>query len=141
MTSPPIMTEPGRPISEAARVMTASGVNRLPVVEQGRLVGIVTRADLARAFVRSDEELASTIREDVLVRILWLDPATFAVDVSNGVASIRRRVERRSTAEMIERTIAMVPGIVDVTCEVAWTLDDSEIKSGSLDPVFPFGPR
>jgi len=121
--------------------MTARGVNRLPVVDDGRLVGIVTRADLVRAYVRSDEELAATIRDDVLLRILWLDPAGFTVAVHDGVASISGRVERRSTAEMIERAVSMVPGIVNVAADLPWAVDDSRDEPASLDLVFPMSPR
>jgi CBS domain-containing protein len=141
MTSPAITIEPDRPVSEAARTMTASRVNRLPVVDRGRLVGIVTRSDLVQAFVRSDEELAATIRDDVLLHTLWLDPARFTVEVRNGVASIVGRVERRSTAEMVERAVGMVPGIVGVMCQVNWAMDDRDVGPVTADPVFPFGPR
>ena len=55
MTSPAVKTRPNRPVSEAASVMVEQNVKRLPVVDDsGTLVGIVTRADLVRAFVRSD---------------------------------------------------------------------------------------
>jgi CBS domain-containing protein len=137
MTAPALTIAPGRHISEAAALMTGRGVNRLPVVDDGHLVGIVTRADLVRAYVRSDDELAATIRDDVLLRILWLDPAQFTVSVSDGVASIGGRVERRSTAEMVERAVGMVPGIVDVDSALSWALDDSRDESASLDLVFP----
>lgn len=141
MTAPAVTTRPGCPITEAAAIMTARGINRLPVLDEGRLVGIVTRSDLVRAYVRSDDELAATIRQDVLHRILWLDPATFTVIVDGGVASISGRVGRRSTAEAIERSVGMVPGIVDVHADVAWSLDDSQLEPASLDPLFPFGPQ
>ncbi len=141
MTAPAITIESNCRISEAAALMIARRVNRLPVVEQGRLVGIVTRADLVRAYVRSDEQLTETIRQEVLLRILWLDPALFAVIVTDGVASISGRVERRSTAEMIEPSVGMVPGIVDVHADVAWNVDDSRTQPAALDLVFPFGPR
>lgn len=141
MSAPPVTIESSRPITEAAAVMTARGVNRLPVVDDGRLVGIVTRADLVRAYVRSDEELERAIREDVLLRILWLDPNLFTVTVTDGAVSISGRVERRSTAEMIERAVSMVPGIVHVKTDVVWVLEDSQIQPPSRDPVFPFGPR
>lgn len=141
MTAPAITIDSHRRISEAAAMMTARRMNRLPVVDDGQLVGIVTRADLVRAYVRSDDELASTIRDAVLLRILWLDPALFTVDVVEGVASVSGRVPRRSTAEMIAHLVAMVPGIVDVQADVSWETDDSHVKPTSLDAVFPFGPR
>ena len=101
MTTPAVTIGSGRPISEAAALMTARKVNRLPVVDDGRLVGIVTRADLVRAYVRSDHELTETIRDEVLLHILWLDPTSFNVTVTDGVASIKGHVQRKSTAEMI----------------------------------------
>jgi CBS domain-containing protein len=116
-------------------------VNRLPVVEGGRLLGIVTRADLVRAFVRSDEEIAATIRDEVLLRLLWLDPAGFDIAVRDGVVSISGRLERRSTATSIETAIAMVPGVVGIEADLPWSLDDRKLEPVSFDPVFPFGPR
>ena len=141
MTSPAVTITSGRSIHEAAAIMTARRVNRLPVVDEGEMVGIVSRADLVRAYVRSDDELAATIRQDVILRILWLDPALFTVDVKDGVASISGRVERRSTAEMIERSVRLVPGVVDVHASVSWSMDDRKLEPAGRDPVFPFGPR
>lgn len=141
MTAPAVTIEPGRRIIEAAAIMTTRRLNRLPVVENGRLVGIVTRADLVRAYVSSDEELVRTIREEVLLRTLWLDPVPFDVRVVDGVAAIRGRVERRSTAEMIERAVALVPGIVDVNAAIEWSLDDRQLEPVSIDAVFPFSPK
>ncbi len=141
MTSPALTIGPDARIADAAALMTSRHVNRLPVVDDGHLVGIVTRADLVRAYIRSDDELARTIREDVLLRILWLDPARFEVQVKDGVASVRGQADRRSTAEMVGRVVAMVPGIVDVVDFVTWALDDSELKPSTPDMVFPFGPH
>lgn len=141
MTAPAITVRPTSSTNEAARMMTAQRVNRLPVVDEGRLIGIVTRADLVRAFVRTDEELQATIRDEVLLHILWLDPAQFDVQVKDGVANIGGRVERRSTAEMVEQAVGMVPGVMDVRSSVHWSLDDSRIKPTTPDPVFPFSPR
>ncbi|HXG39942.1 MAG TPA: CBS domain-containing protein [Candidatus Limnocylindrales bacterium] len=140
MTSPAVTIEPGRRISEAAAMMTSRGVNRLPVVESGRLVGIVTRADLVRAYVRSDEQLDRAIREDVFRRILWLNPDQFEIVVADGVATIRGQVDRRSTAEMIDRIVAIVPGVIAVRTDVSWAIDDSRIEPPVRDPVFPFSP-
>jgi CBS domain-containing protein len=141
MTSPAVTIEPLAPISRAAALMTSRKVNRLPVMEDGRLVGIVTRADLVRSYVRSDEELRNTISHDVLHQLLWLDPASFTVLVHDGVASISGHVERRSTAEMIERSVAMVPGIVNVRASVTWRFEDRELVPAERDPAFPYSPN
>ena len=139
MTTPAITMEPSRSIQDAAAVMTERRVNRLPVVESGRLIGIVTRADLVRAYLRTDEELVRTIRQDVLHRILWLDPSTFDVSVHNGEACVRGNVERRSTARIVEEAIAMVPGIVSLSADVGWSFDDRDLVPASRDVAFPYG--
>jgi hypothetical protein len=72
---------------------------------------------------------------------MWLDPALFTVIVRDGVASISGRVERRSTAEMIEETVRMVPGIVATHMSVSWSVDDRQLKSAEDYPFFPFGGR
>ena len=49
MTRDPDTVGPDTTVHEAARLVHESGHNRLPVVEDGRLVGIVTRVDLLGA--------------------------------------------------------------------------------------------
>ena len=141
MTSPAITVRAGQTLAEAARLMTGRLVNRLVVMDGDKLVGIVSRADLVRAFVRADEELANTIRDEVLLRIMWLDPAGFRVRVTHGVATITGHAERRSTAEAIESAVAMVPGIVGVKADITWSMDDADIRPARVDPFFPYSPR
>jgi CBS domain-containing protein len=52
MTEDPITIEPSASVHEAARTISRSKHNRLPVVEHGRLVGVVTRVDVLEALVR-----------------------------------------------------------------------------------------
>jgi CBS domain-containing protein len=49
MTSDPDTVSPDTTVQEAARIIHESGHNRLPVVEEGRLVGVVTRLDVLGA--------------------------------------------------------------------------------------------
>lgn len=53
----PITIAPDRPVTEAVRRMLANKVGALPVVAQGKVVGIVTRTNLLQAFLRSQAEL------------------------------------------------------------------------------------
>jgi CBS domain-containing protein len=52
MTPDPVTIEPGATVAEAARVIARRRHNRLPVVEHGRLVGVVTRLDVLEALTR-----------------------------------------------------------------------------------------
>jgi CBS domain-containing protein len=49
MTEDPTTIEPDADVRDAGKVIARSGHNRLPVVEHGRLVGVITRADVLRA--------------------------------------------------------------------------------------------
>jgi CBS domain-containing protein len=49
MTADPTTVAPDADVRDAARVISDSGHNRLPVVEHGRLVGVITRSDVLRA--------------------------------------------------------------------------------------------
>lgn len=139
MTSPAVTVEAGRSLQAAAELMTRLGINRLPVVDgEGRLVGIASRADLVRAFVRSDAELVEAIRSEVLLDSMWLDPETFEVTASDGNVRVRGRVQRRSTADMLERFVSMVPGVVAVDADIAWSVDDRDIEAPGKDLISPY---
>jgi CBS domain-containing protein len=121
MTAPALTIAPDRTVAEAAGMMVDEGVNRLPVVgAAGELVGIVTRADLVRAFVRTDEELAEDIREGVLLKALWITPGNVNVVVNEGVVRLSGEVENRATAEMLPDFVQQVPGVVAVRSDVTW---------------------
>jgi len=140
MTTPAITISAEAPIAEAAGTMTRSRVNRLPVVEGETLVGVISRADVVRAIVQTDEALAKAIREDVLYRTLWLDPDRFNVVVTNGEARISGEAERRSEADMIERVTAMVPGVISVSTQLTWKLDDRGLEAPERDLVSSYKP-
>ncbi|HEX8066012.1 MAG TPA: CBS domain-containing protein [Thermoleophilaceae bacterium] len=54
MTEDPVTVEADDPLRKAARLISDTGHNRLPVTEDGRLVGVVTRADVLRALATHD---------------------------------------------------------------------------------------
>ena len=56
MTADPITIEPSATVREAARLIARKKHNRLPVIEHGRLVGVVTRVDVLDALTTDDED-------------------------------------------------------------------------------------
>lgn len=131
MTAPAKTIAPWRLVSSAAAEMLDEGVNRLPVVDdEGRLVGIVTRADLVRAFVRTDAEIVREIREKVLERALLLEtPETVTVGVDGGVVTLDGFVELRADAELIATLVARLPGVVDVESSVRWRRENPKPRA------------
>ncbi len=63
MTSNPITVTPERDLEEAARVMAREQVRRLPVVEEGCLVGMLSLGDIAMALPGNDSLVAETLRK------------------------------------------------------------------------------
>jgi CBS domain-containing protein len=53
MSTALVTIEPGASLQHAGRVMSRSRHNRLPVIEHGRLVGMVTRADVLDGLTRA----------------------------------------------------------------------------------------
>ena len=127
--SAPVLTIGGdRPIAEAARLMVEHRVNRLPVVEDDELVGIVTRADLVRAFTRSDEEIEREIRTEVVQQTMWLDPEAVEVDVERGYVKLAGHLESQVEAGLLERLTGRVPGVIAVESALTWTEDETSRK-------------
>ena len=112
-------------MTEAATLMIEEGVNRLPVIDdEERLIGIITRADLVRAFVRSDAEVEQEIREDVIRRTLWIEPDTIQVEVEGGEVRLSGEVETKGDAELIPTFVQRVPGVVGVLSKLRWREED-----------------
>ena len=102
-------------------------INRLPVVtDDGVLIGIVTRADLVRAFVRPDDEIATEIRDDVVLRTLWIAPEQVSVTVKGGAVELAGHVGTKADAELVASLTRRVPGVVSVASDVTWDTDDED---------------
>lgn len=127
MTSPPVTVDAGATVRDAAKTMSDRAINRLPVLEAGRLVGIVTRADIVRSFLRSDEAIAEAIREEVLLGTLLVDPSQLSITVTSGVVAISGSVNRRSTAELITRLVGRLEGVVSVKAHISWRVEDRDL--------------
>jgi len=126
MTSPALTIAPWRSAAAAAALMTTHGVKRLPVVRDEELVGIVTRADLVRAFVRPDGEIRREIEEDVLRRAFWLEPGPVTVGVERGEVTLTGEIPIELEAGILARAVARVPGVVSVR---------TDLRPGSARPV------
>lgn len=121
MSGSPITITSTASVYEAARTMIRKSVKRLPVVDHGNvLVGIVTRADLIRSYVRPDEEILGDIK--LLVGVLPAPMSEVDVEVVDGVAVINGDVETSSEARALIRIIQGIEGVVNVRNELDWDI-------------------
>jgi CBS-domain-containing membrane protein len=105
MTAPAVTVGPEELVATAARRMYDRRVKRLPVVDNsGALVGIVTRADLLKVFLRSDEELRFEVLDHVIGDLLRLPPGAVEVEVSDGVVAVESELHWQA-----DETTAQVP--------------------------------
>jgi CBS domain-containing protein len=114
MTTPAVTIGPDAVLGTAARVMSARHVKRLPVVdEDGKLVGIVSRTDLLRVFLRPDADIESEARA-VLTDILLADPAKVHVSVHSGLVTLTGRLASEEQIAAAVRLTAAIDGVVGV---------------------------
>lgn len=127
---------PDFPVARAAREMHGRGFKRLPVVdESGRLVGIVSRGDLLKVFLRSDDELRAEV-----AAILGLAESSFGAhglsgEVAAGVVDLAGTFESKSRLEATVRAVAAIDGVVGIRNRFVFDVEDAEFLS------FPTGGR
>lgn len=114
MTTPAVTIGPERTVADAAALLLDLRIDRLPVVDGGELVGIVTRADLIRAFTRDDEEIERDIRQNGALHRLWIEPDQVRVTVEDGNVVLSGTVDTPDQAESLVGFAARTPGVVSV---------------------------
>ena len=134
MSAPAITVTPEDDVSEAARLLENHRIKRMPVVDSiGRLVGIVSRHDVLRLFLRSDRELQDEVRT-LLVDELWIDPKGWNAIVEQGTVYLSGRMDRRSTVRIAESTVRRIDGVVAVENALTYDEDDSALKPEGEPP-------
>jgi CBS domain-containing protein len=125
MSHPAVTITPDELVESAARLMYNCRVKRLPVVNpDGRLVGIVSRADVLAVFDRSDEEIRTEIVDDVILHGFLQDPRMFAVTVKAGVVTMQGSPETAGLGRDIMRMVRHVQGVVAVRDRLSYPTDD-----------------
>jgi CBS domain-containing protein len=131
MTRSVVTITPEATVGEAARVMGRRSVKRLPVVDlEGELIGIVSRADVVGAFTKPDDVIEDEVREDLIRRLLFLDPELVEVSVSDGVVTLEGELENRTEAHLLEELSRRIAGVVRVESRLRYKVDDRKLERG-----------
>jgi CBS domain-containing protein len=98
MSTLSMTVSPEDDLTDAVELMTGTAVKSLPVVERGRVVGVVSRSDIVHLLARSDDQICTEI--DELLRSAELD---YVVDVRDGhvVLDGSQDPHKRRVAEVI----------------------------------------
>ena len=115
MTTAVVAVRPEDTVEHAAKLMYHRGVKRLPVTdESGRLVGIISRADVLSVFDRTDGAIHHEIVNDVLLSEFTVDPKTLQVTVMDGIVTLSGRPETDELGRRIIQRVRHVQGVVAV---------------------------
>lgn len=117
MSQPPVTATPTLSVVGAAWRMTQHDVSRLLVVTEGRLVGIITRSDLVRAFARSDAQIRTEIVDEVLPS-LSVSANDVRITVDNGSVVLSGEVEDELDAHCLPHAVRSVIGVIDVSSTI-----------------------
>lgn len=113
-----VTTTPDAPLADAVRLMLDHAVKRLPVLEAGKVVGILTRSDLMRALANAataehtadDSAIAQQIDAE-LRKQAWGSVGTLDIGVKDGIVEIAGPVYSESERQALRVLVENVPGV------------------------------
>lgn len=115
MTRQVVTVTEAETVEHAAQLIEQHGVRRLPVVQDGVLVGILSRADLVRALLvpppdTSDEAIRSAVAAEI-ARLPWADAPFVFFDVADAVVTLYGFCHSAAVRRGLEAIAAGVPGV------------------------------
>ena len=132
MNSPAVTTRAETSVVHAARAAAMAKVRRLPVVDaDGALVGIVTRSDLLRVFLRNDKEIRAHLIE-MFAAQFCIDTSAVNVEVHDGVVDLAGELEGRLLVNALVDAVRATTGVVSVHDHLAYRIDDKYVPPAPL---------
>ena len=118
MTRDPVTATESMTAEHAAHLIEAHGVRRLPVVHDGVLVGILSRADLLRAILApaadtSDSAIRAAVAAEI-ARLPWADAPYVFFDVQDRTVSFYGYCQSATVRRGLAAIAAGVPGVLAV---------------------------
>lgn len=127
MSADPITISSEASLEELVELMTARKIKRVPVVDSGKLVGIVARSDLMRAMLRALPASAPAVRDDERIRQAIAEElakqdwsGAIRVKVDHGVAELSGAIFDERAREAARVCAENVAGVKSVTDQLAW---------------------
>ncbi|MDX3587412.1 CBS domain-containing protein [Streptomyces europaeiscabiei] len=138
MTSPALTVRPDATLAQAARTLARARVKRLPVVDAvGMLEGVVSRADLLKVFLRTDEEITEEVRREIVSYLFPTPASSVRVEVRDGVVKLVGHVRDTSLVPTSARLVRAVEGVVDVTFDLTRPGEPTPVPTGGTERVRP----
>lgn len=123
MTHSPIFATPEMSLGEVAQIMLRKHIKRLPVIENGKLTGVVSRADLLKALtakliethpeVRTDAEILAYIKAEI-AKANWAPKSGLRVSVQDKVVTLDGTIFSDEERQAVVCIAENAPGVEDV---------------------------
>jgi CBS domain-containing protein len=128
MTYPVVTVKPSTPLSELAFLLEKHRIKRVPVTDDGKIVGIVSRANLIRALVNRGQEIipGERVEDSALFDQLfaelkskpwWSNNVHF--NVKNGTVELFGIVDSKTVKDAISVAVEVTPGVRSVSNHIA----------------------
>ena len=120
MTRRVITATPDTPLRDIANTLEKNGIKRVPIMAGGKVVGIVSRANLLQALASLHKQIDaaapsdSRIREDVLSRLRaepWSHPSLINVIVRDGNVELWGIVDSQTEKKAVRVAAEVTPGV------------------------------
>jgi CBS domain-containing protein len=127
MTHDVVTVEDDTPLSEVVNLMERRDFKRLPVVRDGKVIGILSRANLLRAVARVPDEAAAEAVDDRVIRdrIIdeidkqpWAPQGALDISVRQGVVTLRGALGDESVRRAVRVAAENAPGVREVNDQI-----------------------
>lgn len=128
MTPAPLSVGPDAPVAEVAKLLEEKGIRRVPVVAAGRLLGLVSRADLLKAVLAEPGAISGEAKDDAAIRAAlrqamreqpWVDRHFMHAAVKDGHVHFTGFARSPSVAQGLRALAEAIPGVRGVTLDLA----------------------
>jgi CBS-domain-containing membrane protein len=117
---------------EIAAMLHAQRVSAFPVIDDGKLIGIVTRSDVLSVYSRPDAEIEREVTQDLILGRFGCDPARFTVTVGDGIVTIDGTPETAAVGYDIVDAARHAEGVVAVRDRLTYPADPPHPAEGVL---------
>jgi CBS domain-containing protein len=130
MSRNPVTVRENTPLDEVVHLMENRNIRRLPVMRSGKVVGIVSRANLMHGLVSvhrgapASAKTDAAIRDRILAKIDkqdWAYTATVDVVVRNGIADLWGTITDLAQREALKVLVENTPGVTRVEDHLRWS--------------------
>jgi CBS domain-containing protein len=121
MTRGVISAEPDTPVVDVATLLERHRIKRVPIVHNGKIVGIVSRANLVQALATARNDVLppqriddAALREKIFSRLKsesWAKPSLVNVTVSDGTVDLWGIVESPAEKQALRVAVQVTPGV------------------------------